>query len=519
MTFLSVPAIVFAAGGNFTYLQLAIGSVLARIIIGVWFVPAYYAREIYSPYDYMGQRLGRPVHNVTSGLFMLGGVLAQSARVLLTAVVLEQISGFPLWASIWIIGAIAIVWTLLGGMTTVIWTDVIQFFVFALGLVVALVFIVAELPGGWGEVTTVAGEAGKFKLWDLSCDPHKAFTLWTALLANTVLCLGAYGTDQLIAQRMFCCRGAREARKAIIASSVGLVLTALALTVGAALYAYYQHSPMSPAAVDRVGGNPDSVFPIFIIERIPAGLTGLIIAGVFAAAISSLDSILAALSQTVVTGFYRPWRQRRRPEAVNDDRHYVRASRVLVVFWGIVLCAMALVAELARKHYGDILSLALAMATYTAGGMLGALFLSLFRLNVDYRGIVHSAPLSVVMVLAVSWHAPWAVYMTIALVCVILAAWLVQLRVGSAGRLWVVIGQTALLFATAALAVFICAYRSPASGKPLTVAWPWNVPIGLAVAFPLGYLLARRRPPSGDDEEENRQNPPEGGKQEQCAVQ
>ena len=318
VTFLAVPAIVFAQGGNFTYLQLGIGAVLARVIIGVWFVPAFYEREIYSPYEYMGQRLGTPVRTVTTGLFMLGAVLGQSVRVLLTAMVLQLMTGFPLGVSIWVIGAIAVAWTLLGGITTVIWTDVVQFGVFLIGLTAALVYVCVELPGGAREMIRVAAEADKFRFWNFSTDPNVAFTIWAALIANTFLCLNAYGTDQLIAQRMFCCRGKREARIAIITSSVGQLVAGLALFVGVGLYAYYHRFGLTGEAARLVADKGDRIFPVFILQKMPPGLVGLIIAGVFAAAISSLDSVLAALSQTVVSGFYKPWRERRResePEA------------------------------------------------------------------------------------------------------------------------------------------------------------------------------------------------------------
>ena len=512
VTFLGAPAIVFAAGGNFTYLQLAIGAILARVIIGVWFVPAFYEREIYSPYDYMGNRLGRPARTVTTGLFMLGAVLGQSVRVLLTALVLELMTGLPLGVSIWVIGAIAVAWTLLGGITTVIWTDVVQFVVFVFGIVAALVFVCVTLPGGWIEMVSAAEAGGKFRFWDFSTDPKVAFTIWAALIANTLMCLNAYGTDQLIAQRMFCCKGPRQARIAIIASSVGQLVTLLALLVGIGLYAFYQRFPLSGEAAGLVAEKGDRIFPVFILQQMPVGLVGLIIAGVFAAAISSLDSVLAALSQTVVSGFYRPWRERRHggtqarsirarsaSEGHRGERHYLFVSRLFVVVWGVLLCAMAQVTELALAQYGDILNLALAMASYTGGAMLAAFCLAFFRLNVDYRGILWSAPLSVLTVLAISWHQEWAQYATVALAGTILIGWIVYVHAGTggtgsrpladlAGTLWVALAG--------GLAVFLCWYQ-PSQGSYITVAWPWNVPIGFAVAFSLGYLLGRRREKSG----------------------
>jgi len=503
VTFIGVPAIVYRAGGDLTYLQLTLGAILARLIIALWFVPAFYQREIYSPYEYMGQRLGTPVRSVTSGLFLLGAVLGQSVRLLLTAIILQLMTGVELWLAIWLIGALAVLWTLLGGITTVIWTDVIQFAVFTLGLVAALGVALTRLPGGWGEVMTVAAAAGKLRVWNLTTDPQEEFTLWTALLANTLLCLNAYGTDQLIAQRMFCCRGPRAARLAIIASSLGHLVTLLAVGVGLTLYAFYQRHPLHGSAAASVATRVDNVFPVFILQEIPPGLTGLVIAGVFAAAISSLDSVLAALSQTVVSHFYRPWRQRRlgtNGRQKDDERHYLWAARLLVVVWGIVLCAMAHVAELASTRYRELLNLALAMASYTGGALLAAFFFAFLRLNLSYRGIMWSAPLSVLMVFALSWHQPWAIVTTIAASLTLLAAWLFwtmkNWRNGESSRTRTLLRGLAL-GAGAASVVLVCITPVDESGQHLVVAWPWNVPVGFVVAFAFGILLDSPRSAAG----------------------
>jgi Na+/proline symporter len=491
-----------------TFLQLAIGAIAARVIIGVWFVPAFYQREIYSPYDYVGDRLGPPARTVTTGLFILGAVLGQSVRVLTTAFVLELMTGIPLWGSIWIIGAVAIGWTLLGGITTVIWTDVLQFAVFVVGLLTALVLIVMKLPGGWEQMVETGEAAGKFQLLDTRLTLDAPYTIWAALIGSTFLCLNAYGTDQLIAQRMFCCRGPREARKAMIWSSVAQIITVIALLVGVGLYAFYQQNPLEGEALRLVNERGDRIFPIFILRQLPVGVTGLLIAGVFAAAISSLDSALAALSQTVVSLVYQPRGAEARadgearpggtaaggsPTAAEDRRH-VRVSRVLVVVWGIVLCGAAQVAVLAwNEKYKALLDLALAMATYAAGATLAAFLLAFFRLNVDHRGIVWAAPLSVLTVFAISWHQPWAVYTTGVGVSLVVALWIGGLlrRSDAGSAAWRTDAlKTVLLLASGALAVFICKHRL-ASGGPITVAWPWNVPIGFSVAFSLGYLLAR----------------------------
>ncbi len=503
VTLISVPAAVFAQGGDLTYLQLGIGAILARLIVGLVFVRAFYEREIYSPYDYVGVRLGAPARTATTWLFVLGAVLGQSVRVLLTAKILELISGIPMSSSIWLIGAFAAGWTLLGGITTVIWTDVIQFFVFLLAMFAGLGFILHDLPGGWAELWQAAAAGGKTRLWNLTADPGVAFTLWAALVGNTVMCLGAFGTDQVMAQRMFCCRGPRQASLAIIASSFGQLVAVLAAFVGLGLFAFYQRPDhaLTGDALALATQSKDSIFPYFILTQMPAGLVGLIIAGIFAAAVSSLDSALAALAQTVVTGIYRPWRDRRVGHASCDERHYLRASKVLVVIWALVLSGMAQISLLALDRYGDILNLALAMATYTWGAVLAAFLIALFRIPVDHRGVVWGAPLSVLTVFAVTWHQPWAQALTAVVGSAMLLAWLFAVCRRSAEspderrRAWT---GLAALAASAAAAFAVCAHRDSA-GQPLHLAWPWSVPIGLVTAFALACLLGRptvNRPPT-----------------------
>jgi Na+/proline symporter len=539
VTFVGVPAIVFAPAGNFTYLQLGLfGSILARIIVGFVFVRAYYQREIYSPYDYMAHQLGERARTVTTCLFILGGMLAQGARVFLTAMILELIIGsstMGVWLtdhtplstmdwSIIIIGVIAIGWTLMGGITTVIWTDVVLFLVFLTGAIVALSAVVFELPGSaWeslidlfriGYAQKEAGPAGKLTFFNLSMSPTETFTLWTAIIASSWGGLAAYGTDQLLAQRMFCCQGPRQARLAIIASSAGQIITFLMLMVGLALFVYYREFPLTGQAAEWVKQDRDRVFPVFIIQVLPTGVTGLLIAGIFAAAISSLDSILAALSQTTISAFYLPWR-RRRGAAIPDsgaqtereDRRVVFISRLLVVFWGVMLCLMAYVAAAAKEKFPEILNLALSMAGYAGGALLAGFLLAFLRLRIDSRGFIWSAPLSVFTVFAVAWHQPWTHVVCWAGAAVMLFAWLWHLRAEAArgtGRSVLSAGnllQTSALVAGLGLMLainywgYLDVQVNPKTGdlQYVTVAWPWFVPIGSTVAFVLGYLLAGRR--------------------------
>jgi SSS family transporter len=507
VTYISLPAVVFKPGGNITYLQIGLfGSLIARAIVGYVLVPAYYEREIYSPYDYMGARLGERVRGLTTALFALGGVLAQSARVYLTAVVLEVIlhaelaaleaaTGVPpLAAAIGAIGVVAVAWTWMGGIATVVWTDAILFLLFLLGIGVTLVTVHGAVTGGLFAAFADGAAAGKFQLIDTSLDPSQAYTLWIALFVASWGQVGAYGCDQLMVQRLFCCAGPREARKAILGSMVAISVTFAVALVGVGLWAYYREHALSSVGAGLVAEKADRVFPVFIAEALPAGLKGIVLAGAFAAAISSLDSILAALSQTTLAALVLPRRRAALlargadPDAPAEQRRTLRVSRVLIGAFGVLLCAAAVAMEWAAAHYDSILDLALAMAGYAQGALLGAFALAYFVRDPPGRGLLWSAPLSVLAVLAVAWRgtllgAPLVAGLGAALVA--LHAWRGRRGAGGPGG-----AERTLLLAGAVLALLLVAL--PAGGGALRLPWPWYVPIGAVVAFICAFPLDQR---------------------------
>jgi len=397
LSFVGVPGMVFAAGGNFTYLQWALGSVIARVIVGVYFVKVFYAHDIYSPYDYMEKRLGQGARALTTTLFFLSAVLGASVRLLMTALILRTVTDLDFRICICIIGSFSILWTLMGGMTTVIWTDVIQFGVFLLGAVLATIWIVVGVDGGLGEIWRVGSEAGKFKLIDLTTDPDVQFTLWVALLAMPFQNLAAFGTDQLNAQRMFCCRTPSDATKAIIFSSASQIIVILMLFVGAALYVFYQQHPPEAGAATLFAESADYVFPVWITTTLPVGLSGLILAGAFAAAISSLDSVLAALAQTSLSLVHS-----REKMDSGDQKKLLLQSRLAVAGWGVALVLCALGLQAIRGQI-NLISLAFGMVAYTYGPLLGAFLLALLPGKFSIRGIWLGTVLSIALTL---WVRP-----------------------------------------------------------------------------------------------------------------
>lgn len=423
VTFIGVPGTVMALQGDFTYLQWAIGSIVARIFVGLFFVRVFYEKDIFSPYDYMGNKLGLGVKKLATVLFTVGSILAQSVRVLVAALPLKIVTPLPLEWCIVIIGLFAIGWTLMGGMRTVIWTDVMQFGLFVAGGTIALLWMVSGFENGWATLFDTARHVelfdgttiDKMRVFNFSFDKDLQFTFWVAIFAVPFLNLNAFGVDQLNAQRMFCCKNSSDAKKAIIWSSVGQLVTVLMLMVGAALFIFYRiNPPTDPLIMDAMRWQegqpktPDMAFPVWIVTELPMGLRGLILAGIFAAAISSLDSILAALSQTTLSLFAKTDHE----YTEEEHKRLVRLSRILVLVWGVFLTGFtfALLA-VKEKTEVNILPLAFGMTTYTVGPLLGMFFVALWgRGKGSVLGLVVGAVISFVLVIFVRTDV-WVLFM------------------------------------------------------------------------------------------------------------
>jgi len=408
LTFIGVPGIVYAISGDWTYLQWGLGSIIARFAVAHWLVPLYYEREIYSPYDFIGNRLGEAVRLLVTALFSVGSILGQSVRVLVTAIILQVVTGLDARICILVIGVIAVIWTFMGGMRTVIWTDVMQFCLFIFGGLLALGLLVYHV--GWADIVqfnqvVVDGkDVDKMKWLDLTSvfeRPELRYTLWVGLFAMPFQNFTAFGVDQLNTQRMFCCGNVSDARKAMCWSSVSILITILMLAVGAGLFAWYQKFVPSAELAAKFGENSNFVFPTWIVNEVPRGVSGLILAGAFAAAISSLDSILAALSQTSLSVIYG----RERMENEGDGGEMVRKSRVAVCIWGVILTLAGLVLWWihARNEDSDLIGLAFGMVAYTYGPLLGVLMAALLPWKSSTKGLIIGTVMSVLLV---AWFRP-----------------------------------------------------------------------------------------------------------------
>lgn len=372
LTFIAVPGFIFAAGGDLRYLQITLGMILGNVLMALIFIRPYYQERIYSPYDYMENRLGAGVSQLARLLFFGGVVLSQAVRLLATALVLSVITGLSLPECILIMGAFAAVWCLMGGITTVIWTDFVQWAIYTVGAVLVVVWLVGAIPDGLEGVLRLADERAKLRLLDLSLDPSATYTLWVGLVGMTIFELGQNAIDQVVTQRALCCADAREARKAVYAAAFGALTFYLMAFVGLGLVAFYALHPPDAATAEMLARQPDRVFPLFLVERIPPGLSGLLIASIFAAGISTLDSALAALSQTTLSGLYQ-----RYVRVHAEEAHYLRVSRGLIVAWAAVLCGLALAFHFFSSE--GLLNLGLSVPGYVYGALLGIALLSLWR--------------------------------------------------------------------------------------------------------------------------------------------
>lgn len=298
-------------------------------------------------------------------------------------------------------------------------------------------------------------------------------------------------------------------------------VTLLVGFVGVSLWAWYRAHPMQGVALEIYQAEPDKIFPIYLVQEVPSGLRGLVMAGVFATAISSLDSIMAALSQTTLSAFILPRRKRdldarrARGEVIDEAaeaRRTLRLSRALVLVFAVLLSAVAVGMDWVAEHYDSILKLALAMATYTAGGLLAGFALAFFRLPIDGRGYAWSAPLSVLTVFVLAWHQPLAQKIALGAAVVFAVAWvLLRLvpREGSVrGTMRRELAATLGLLILMACLVWVSRYGTlaqyDASGAELPerakLSFVWYPLLGTLVAFFFGWLLSGPREPADQPE-------------------
>jgi SSS family solute:Na+ symporter len=370
VTFLSVPGVAFNRnGGNLTFLQLAFGYVVGRILIAWFLLPQYLRGELYSAYQLLRQRFNSAVQRTASGLFLATRVVADGLRLYLAGLLLQQFTGWDGQLSIVVIGVVTMIYTYLGGMEAVIWTDLIQFVIYIAGAIVAAFCIVGQIPGSVHGFIANAERAGKLQLLNLSTDWSVPYTLWAGVIGGAFFTMASHGADQMMVQRYFCSKSLGQARTALVLSGfVVLLQFLLFLLIGVGLFLLWQDGALTVGEQSR----NDEVFGQFIVHFLPHGIVGLVIAAVLAAAMSTLASSLNSSAGAFVADFYRPLR------SGHSEEHYLTVSRVMTTVWGVSRIAVA-VAALYILSERSVVDQVLKVAGFTTGMILGVFLLGSLR--------------------------------------------------------------------------------------------------------------------------------------------
>jgi SSS family transporter len=437
VTFISVPGVAYT--GNWTFLQLVMGYMLGRIAVTLIFIPAYFRGELITVYQLLGQRFGGPVKRLAAGIFLLTRSLADGVRLFATGLVLAALllampgteelarQWAPSWSptftvlmtSVLVMGITTIVYTYLGGMSAVIWTDIIQLVIYLIGAAFALLILLDRIPGGWSAAMSVAGTADKLRVFDFTWDIARSYTFWSGVIGGAFLTTATHGTDQLMVQRYFCSSSASQARLALLSSGVMVfVQFALFLLIGTLLWVYYTGPGAAEVAGFTFNGRlqSDRIFPHFIVTHLPPGLVGLVVAAIFAAAMSTLSGSLNSSAATAMTDFYIPAFRR-------DDAHYLTVSRWMTAGWGLVQMIVAVAAiQFSTRAVDEVLGI----ASFTNGIILGVFLLGTFAPGVRQRAAFAGIVTGTIVMLAVKLLqlTSWQWYVLIGSLVTFAAGWL-----------------------------------------------------------------------------------------------
>ncbi len=391
LTFIGIPAAAYT--GNMTFLQLAMGYVIGRVLVSLLFIPAYFRGELFTSYELLQRRFGTRVKTLAAVIFLVTRSLADGIRLFTTALVIAVVTQVPVTWVVVVLGAAMIVYTMRGGVSAVIWTDVVQMFVYIAGAAAVAVALVTRIDGGFDEVMRVGRETGRFVVFDFSLDLSRAYTFWAGLFGGVALTLATHGTDQFLVQRLLSARSAREASRGLVLS--GFIVFAqfvMFLFIGVMLFTFYQQQGV-PVALTRT----DQILPVFVVSQLNNGLAGFIVAAIVAAALSPS---LNAMAATTVSDFYLPYVN---PGA--DQATQMRVSKRATVVWGIVQLGVAIGAQFMER---SVLDAGLSVLSFASGAVLGAFLLGTLAPSVSETDTFAGMLTGLAVMTAVWWATPVA---------------------------------------------------------------------------------------------------------------
>ncbi len=419
LTFISVPGLAYIS--NLTFLQLTIGYLTARIIIAFLFLPAYKKGKMTTAYAFLEQRFGIHTRRYASTVFLFTRIAADGVRLFATAIplalILKTSHYFQSWSntdiymlSIVLIAIVSLIYTYTGGVKGVIWADVIQMTIYIGGALIAFIILADKLPPDF----KIASLGTKLKIFNFDFGSsigeffRTPYTFLGAFIGGTFLSMASHGTDQLIVQRLLTTRTLKDSQKAIITSGVVIMIQfALFMAVGLLLYVFFKGIPITdPAAPFH---KPDEIFPFFIIRYLPTGVKGLIVAGLFAAAMSTLAGSMSSLSSSAMLDLYRPWQKQD-----TDKQKELFVSRLFTIMAAIILTGVAFL-FISMSH--SVVEVALGIASITYGGLLGTFLLGRLFKQVSEKGALIGFTVGILAMLSVSllpylFHVPPVMHWT-----------------------------------------------------------------------------------------------------------
>jgi SSS family transporter len=388
LTIISIPGLAFT--GDFGFLQIALGYLLGRIVVCVLFLPRYFEGQLMTAYQLIGARFGKGLHRFTAAIFLGTRAAAEGVRIFAVSIVITVAFGTGTIPSIIILTILTLIYTFEGGFSAVIWTDVIQMILYFIGTILALWTLGTKVAGGWPAIHHTAAAAHKFTVFHFTLSLTQTYTFWGGLIGGCFLTMASHGTEQLVVQRLLAAKNLAQSQLALLTSGVIVfVQFALFLLIGAGLYVFY------PAGTPAHVGTADRLFPLFIVQDMPHGISGLVIAAILAAAMSNMSAALNSLSSTTMVDFYLP----RHPEM--EERARTRLSRMLTAVWAVVLLVLAVLS----RTGGHVVEIGLSIASVTWGEMLGAFLLGTLTRRATQTGTIVGMIIGLVVNLLL-WQQP-----------------------------------------------------------------------------------------------------------------
>jgi SSS family solute:Na+ symporter len=350
LTFVSVPGLAYRE--DWFFLQLALGYVLGRILVSILLLPRYFESGITSIYEVVGKRFGPGMQKSASALFLITRILSDGVRFLATGVVVQVITGWPLWAAVCIIGGVTLLYTILGGIRTVVWVDSFQFVLYLSGALISIIYLLNHIqPDAWEAFRQVVS-AGKTRIFHFDgiffLDDRLAPG---AILGGMVFALASHGVDHMMVQRALACRNLKSAQRAMMGSGVFVFIQFLMfLFLGSLIYIFFKGAAMET----------DREFATFIVRDLPVGLKGFLLAGVLSAAMSTISSSINSLASSFMTDWWK-------------NRMTIRMSQAVSLVFAVILTSVALFFDESDKA---VVMVGLEIASFTYGGLLGLFLLA-----------------------------------------------------------------------------------------------------------------------------------------------